>query len=124
MGSTLTKGRGPLRQATGRVAMRASEIEYAFARRRAFQAELMAKSPAVPGTPPADTPLPASYEAALAELEQLVGQMESGALPLEQLLGSYQRGAALLQFCRGKLDAVEAQVKLLEDGQLQNWDAA
>jgi exodeoxyribonuclease VII small subunit len=68
--------------------------------------------------------LPASYEAALAELEQLVGQMESGALPLEQLLGSYQRGAALLQFCRGKLDAVEAQVKLLEDGQLQNWDAA
>jgi exodeoxyribonuclease VII small subunit len=29
---------------------------------------------------------PASYEAALAELEQLVGLIESGQLPLEQLL--------------------------------------
>lgn len=85
----------------------------------------MAKSPAKSGTPPVDEPsLPASYEAALVELEQLVSLMESGALPLEQLLGSYQRGAALLQFCRGRLQAVEEQVKLLEDGQLKPWDAA
>ncbi len=68
--------------------------------------------------------LPASYEAALAELEQLVGNMESGALPLDQLLASYQRGAQLLQFCRTRLEAVEAQVKLLEDGQLKPWDQA
>lgn len=72
----------------------------------------------------ADAPVPASYEAALAELEQLVGQMESGALPLDQLLASYQRGAQLLQFCRTRLEAVEDQVKLLEDGQLKPWDAA
>ncbi len=69
-------------------------------------------------------PLPASYEDALAELEQLVGQMEAGALPLEQLLASYHRGAQLLQFCRTRLEAVEEQVKLLEDGQLKPWDAA
>lgn len=60
----------------------------------------------------------------MAELEQLVGQMESGALPLEQLLGSYQRGAELLKFCRSRLQAVEEQVKVLEDGQLKPWDAA
>lgn len=74
----------------------------------------------------ADTalPLPSSYEEALAELEQLVGQMEAGALPLERLLASYQRGAQLLQFCRTRLEAVETQVKLLEDGQLKPWDAA
>src|SRR5436305_167990 len=41
---------------------------------------------------------PASYEAALAELDQLVGQIESGQLPLEQLLTGYQRGAELLKF--------------------------
>ena len=73
----------------------------------------------------ADTsPEPASYEAALVELEQLVGQMEAGVLPLDQLLASYQRGAQLLQFCRARLEAVEEQVKLLEDGQLKPWDAA
>ncbi|MGQ0599218.1 exodeoxyribonuclease VII small subunit [Aquabacterium sp.] len=73
----------------------------------------------------ADTPpMPANYEEALAELEQLVGKMEAGALPLDQLLASYQRGAQLLQFCRTRLEAVEAQVKLLEDGQLKPWDAA
>jgi exodeoxyribonuclease VII small subunit len=83
----------------------------------------MAKSAAASGKA-ADTPPPSSYEDALAELEQLVNQMETGALPLEQLLGSYQRGAQLLQFCRGRLEAVEAQVKLLEDGQIKPWDAA
>lgn len=68
--------------------------------------------------------LPATYEEALAELEQLVSRMESGALPLDQLSTSYARGAQLLQFCRARLEAVEQQVKLLEDGQLQRWDEA
>ncbi len=68
--------------------------------------------------------LPASYEEALGELEQLVSKMESGALPLDHLLASYQRGAQLLKFCRSRLEAVEQQVKLLEDGQLRPWDDA
>lgn len=42
------------------------------------------------------SPPPASYEAALEELEQLIGRIESGQLPLEQLLAGYQRGAQLL----------------------------
>ncbi len=71
----------------------------------------------------ADPPLPASYEAALAELERLVGSMESAQLPLDQLLGAYQRGAQLLGFCRSRLEAVEQQVKKLEDGQLTPWSA-
>ena len=64
---------------------------------------------------------PASYEAALAELEQLVGRIESGQLPLEQLLSGYQRGAELLQYCRDKLQAVENQVKVLDEGVLKPW---
>ena len=64
-----------------------------------------------------------SYEQALSELDTLVAKTEAGQLPLDQLLTSYQRGAQLLQFCRGRLDAVEAQVKLLEAGQLKSLDA-
>jgi exodeoxyribonuclease VII small subunit len=69
-------------------------------------------------------PEPASYEQALAELDRLVVQMESGQLPLDQLLDGYRRGAELLNYCRTRLQAVEAQVKVLEDGQLKAWTAA
>ena len=80
----------------------------------------MPKAPASPATPP----LPASYEAALEELEQLVGRLESGQMPLDELLGGYQRGAALLQFCRDRLESVENQIKVLDDGVLKPWTPA
>jgi exodeoxyribonuclease VII small subunit len=67
------------------------------------------------------SPTPASYEAALEELEQLIGRIESGQLPMEQLLTGYQRGAHLLQFCRDKLQAVEHQIKVLDEGTLKPW---
>ncbi len=74
-------------------------------------------------TPPAPTssPLPANYEQALAELEALVVAMEGGQLPLDGLLQSYRRGADLLSYCRERLEAVEVQVKVLEEGQLKPW---
>lgn len=78
----------------------------------------------MPVTPPLSTGAqaePASYEDALAELERLVGAMENGQLPLDQLLQSYRRGAELLQFCHARLEVVEQQVKVLEDGQLKPW---
>ncbi len=68
-------------------------------------------------------PEPASYEQALVELEQLIAAMEAGQLPLERMLASYKRGAELLTFCRGRLDAVEQQVRMLEDGQLKPFAA-
>ena len=80
---------------------------------------------AASGAPaPVAEALPATYEEAMAELEQLVARMEAGALPLEQLLVAYQRGALLLGFCRDRLQAVEDQVKVLEGGQIKPWDAA
>jgi exodeoxyribonuclease VII small subunit len=66
-------------------------------------------------------PLPTTYEAAREELEQLVGQLESGKMPLEQLLTGYQRGAELLKFCRERLEAVEDQIKVLDEGILKPW---
>lgn len=64
---------------------------------------------------------PASFEAALSELEQLVSGLESGTLPLDQLLSGYQRGSDLLTYCRERLEAVEQQVKVLEEGTLKPW---
>jgi exodeoxyribonuclease VII small subunit len=73
--------------------------------------------------PQAPTPsaTPTSYEAALQELEQLVGQLESGQMPLEQLLTGYKRGAELLAFCKDRLQSVEDQIKVLDDGVLRTW---
>lgn len=76
----------------------------------------MRKPDATPSAAPA-----VSYEDALAELERLVSVMESGQMPLDRLLESYKRGAELLAFCKSRLDAVEEQVKLVEDGQLKTW---
>lgn len=81
------------------------------------------QSPASDLLTPAAMALPTSYEAAMVELDQLVGQLESGAMPLEQLLAGYQRGAQLLQFCRDKLQAVEDQIKVLDNGVLKAWKA-
>ena len=72
---------------------------------------------------PTVVPNPPRYEDALAELESLVAGMEGGQLPLDELMKNYQRGAELLQLCRARLEAVEQQVKVLEEGQLKPWVA-
>ena len=61
------------------------------------------------------------HEDDLRELEGLVQRIESGQLPLEELLQAYRRGAELLTRCRARLDAVEQQVRLLDDGELKPW---
>lgn len=80
--------------------------------------------PAMPRSSSAAASDAPTYEQALAELEALLQAMEAGKLPLDQLLASYKRGAELLQLCRTRLQGVEDQVKLLEDGQLKPWTAA
>jgi exodeoxyribonuclease VII small subunit len=88
----------------------------------------MAKSTSSPKSIAADAgagpALPATYEAALQELEGLVASLESGQLPLDQLLTGYQRGAQLLAFCKGRLEAVETQIKVLEGTELKPWVSA
>ncbi len=71
---------------------------------------------AMPVEEPTPRPEPASYEQALAELEQLVHAMEAGRLPLDQLIEGHRRGSTLLAFCRSRLQALETQVQLLEPG--------
>lgn len=81
------------------------------------------KSATAPSAVPETAALPPSYEDAMYELEALVRRLESGEMPLDQLLSGYQRGAALLQQCRDKLQAVEDQIKVLDDGALKAWKA-
>jgi len=68
-------------------------------------------------------PLPQDFETALAQLESLVAQMESGALPLDQSLAAYQKGVELAKICQRLLDSAEQQVKVLQDNLLQPLDA-
>ncbi|WP_338770742.1 exodeoxyribonuclease VII small subunit [Massilia sp. METH4] len=62
---------------------------------------------------------PASFEEAMAELAQLVTQMESGQLPLEASVAAYARGSELVKYCASQLDKVESQVKILEGDMLK-----
>ena len=61
------------------------------------------------------------FEAALAELEQVVADLEAGKLSLEDALAAYQRGADLLQQCRTRLEDAQQQVRILEEGTLKNF---
>ena len=67
--------------------------------------------------------VPASFEAALAELEAIVAAMEGGQLPLNESLVAYKRGAELLQFCQSTLKDAEQQVEVFEKGLLKAFEA-
>ncbi|AXK40406.1 exodeoxyribonuclease VII small subunit [Crenobacter cavernae] len=62
---------------------------------------------------------PASFEAALAQLEDIIQAMESGDIPLETALGSYKQGIELIKFCQGKLADAEQELKVLENDELK-----
>jgi exodeoxyribonuclease VII small subunit len=51
-----------------------------------------------------------SFEAALAELEKIVQQLERGDVALEDSIRAYERGAALKAHCEAKLK--DAQLKV------------
>jgi exodeoxyribonuclease VII small subunit len=61
-----------------------------------------------------------SFEAALKELEAIVGRLEQGQVDLEDSLALYERGQALKAHCECKLKAAESRLEkivLRADGQ-------
>ena len=52
-----------------------------------------------------------SFEQALAELEKIVAELESGQAPLERSIEVYERGAALKAHCESKLEAARLRVE-------------
>ena len=51
-----------------------------------------------------------SFEAALAELEQIVRSLEQGQAPLDESIELYQRGDRLKRHCEARLKAAQARI--------------
>ncbi len=51
-----------------------------------------------------------SFEEALAELEQIVRQLEGGQVRLDEAILSYERGALLKRHCERKLNEAQQRV--------------
>ncbi len=61
------------------------------------------------------------FEQALAELEKIVKELESGNLPLERSLILFERGVRLARSCKEKLNEAEVKINKLikeRDGEL------
>ena len=56
-----------------------------------------------------------NFEAAMAELETLVAQMEDGDLSLDDSLKAFERGVMLTRQCQQALSQAELRVQALTD---------
>jgi exodeoxyribonuclease VII small subunit len=74
--------------------------------------------PDTPSTaaPTAEDVAALSFEQALAELEKIVGELESGQAPLERSIEMYERGAALKAHCEKRLEAARLRVEKIVMG--------
>jgi exodeoxyribonuclease VII small subunit len=57
-----------------------------------------------------------SFEQALAELEGIVQELESGQAPLERSIEMYERGARLKAHCEARLEAARLKVEKIVVG--------
>jgi exodeoxyribonuclease VII small subunit len=51
-----------------------------------------------------------SFEAALAQLEDIVRSLEAGTAPLDESIELYQRGDRLKRHCEARLNAAQARI--------------
>ncbi len=68
-----------------------------------------------------------SFEQALAELEKIVAELESGQAPLERSIEMYERGALLKAHCEARLKAAQLRVEKIvvgKDGEAVRADPA
>jgi exodeoxyribonuclease VII small subunit len=63
---------------------------------------------------PSDLLAKVRFEEGMALLQQLVSQVESGAIGLDDAVKSYEAGAGLLKHLRGLLSEAEAKVRVLQ----------
>ena len=65
-----------------------------------------------------------SFEASLAELEVIVGQLEEGDMPLEESLELFEKGINLSRDCRARLSNAERRIEILMQDSDGNLTAA
>lgn len=54
-----------------------------------------------------------SFDKALAQLEKIVQDMESGSLPLEKMMEQFEEGMQLIALCSARLNEVERKIELM-----------
>ncbi|HIF58564.1 MAG TPA: exodeoxyribonuclease VII small subunit [Rhodospirillales bacterium] len=57
-----------------------------------------------------------SFEDALIELEEIVGNLEQGANKLDDAIGAYERGTLLKKHCETKLSEARARIEKIVVG--------
>jgi exodeoxyribonuclease VII small subunit len=57
-----------------------------------------------------------TFEAALAELEEIVAALEEGNLSLDEAISLYERGQVLVRLCQSRLDQAELRIAQVGDG--------
>lgn len=61
------------------------------------------------------------FESAIAELEQIVKQLEDGDLALDKSLALFERGIELSRYCHDQLGSAQRRIELLtERGELKD----
>ncbi|MBG9980980.1 exodeoxyribonuclease VII small subunit [Facklamia sp. DSM 111018] len=53
---------------------------------------------------------PENFEAAMAQLETIVQELERGSLPLQDALSAFKQGVSLSQYCHKELNEAEKTV--------------
>ena len=66
---------------------------------------------------------PKDFEDALAELEQILADVEGGEVPLEASLSKYERGQFLIKYCRDVLGDAEKQIEKLSKSESGGLEA-
>ena len=57
-----------------------------------------------------------SFEDAIIELEEIVGNLEQGANKLDDAIGAYERGTLLKKHCETKLSEARARIEKIVVG--------
>ena len=65
-----------------------------------------------PGSEP--NGVPASYEAAVERLEQIIQRLDSGQAELRETLDLCREGKGLVEYCKSELDAVSGELAELQ----------
>ena len=55
-----------------------------------------------------------TFETAMARLEKIVSELESGRVSLDESLSLYEEGIALVRFCSNTLDSAEKKIKIVK----------
>lgn len=66
-----------------------------------------------------------SFEKSIAELEEIVSQLENGSVTLDESLELFEKGIKLSKSCQKMLDQAEKKVSILmtnEDGEIVKED--